>query len=60
MSNGQEFIKNYKQGSDYAHGFVTDIERNPERYIHFSVLGRKEKVVKLTPEEEKKLREMLK
>ena len=26
MSNGQEFIKNYKQGSDYAHGFVTDIE----------------------------------
>jgi phospholipid/cholesterol/gamma-HCH transport system substrate-binding protein len=39
---------------------VTDIERNPERYIHFSVLGRKEKVVKLTPEEEKKLREMLK
>lgn len=39
---------------------ISDIERNPERYIHFSVLGRKEKAVKLTPEEEKRLREMLK
>lgn len=39
---------------------VNDIERNPERYIHFSVLGRKEKVVKLTPDEEKKLRDLLK
>lgn len=39
---------------------VNDIERNPERYIHFSVLGRKEKAVKLTPEEEKKLKELLK
>lgn len=39
---------------------ISDIERNPERYIHFSVLGRKEKAVKLTPEEEKRLRELLK
>jgi phospholipid/cholesterol/gamma-HCH transport system substrate-binding protein len=39
---------------------VNDIERNPERYIHFSVLGRKEKAVKLTPEEEKRLRQLIK
>ena len=26
MSNGQEFIKNCNQGSEYAHRFVADIE----------------------------------
>ena len=26
MSNGQEFINNYNQGTDYAQGFVTDVE----------------------------------
>lgn len=39
---------------------VTDLERNPHRYIHFSVFGKKEKTVKLTSAEEKKLRELLK
>ncbi len=39
---------------------VTDLETNPHRYIHFSVFGRKEKTVKLTPEEERKLKQLLK
>ena len=39
---------------------VTDLETNPHRYIHFSVFGRKEKTVKLTDAEEKKLRQLLK
>ena len=26
MSNGQEFINNDNQGSEYTQGFVTDIE----------------------------------
>lgn len=38
---------------------VNDIETNPHRYIHFSVFGRKEKTVKLTPAEEKKLKQLL-
>jgi phospholipid/cholesterol/gamma-HCH transport system substrate-binding protein len=39
---------------------VSDLETNPHRYVHFSVFGRKEKTVKLTPAEERKLRELLK
>ena len=39
---------------------VEDIELHPEKYIHFSVLGRKEKGVKLNKQDEEKLREMLK
>jgi Fe-S cluster assembly protein SufB len=41
MSNGQEFIKNYNQGSKYAHVFVTDIEtidalkRLTKETVHF-------------------------
>lgn len=38
---------------------VKDIEKNPQRYIHFSVLGRKDKTVKLTVEEERKLKDLL-
>jgi len=26
MSNGQEFINNYNHGTEYAQGFVTDVE----------------------------------
>jgi len=26
MSNGQDFIKNYNHGAEYAQGFITDIE----------------------------------
>jgi phospholipid/cholesterol/gamma-HCH transport system substrate-binding protein len=39
---------------------VEDIELHPEKYIHFSVLGRKEKGVKLNKQDEEKLRELLK
>jgi phospholipid/cholesterol/gamma-HCH transport system substrate-binding protein len=39
---------------------VEDIELHPEKYIHFSILGRKEKAVKLNKQDEEKLREMLK
>lgn len=39
---------------------VTDLEKNPHRYVHFSVFGRKERTLKLTAAEEKKLRELLK
>jgi len=26
MNNAQEFVKDYNYGSEYKHGFVTDIE----------------------------------
>ncbi len=38
---------------------VSDIQVHPERYIHFSVLGRKAKGVPLNSTDEKKLRELL-
>lgn len=34
---------------------VTDLEAHPERYIHFSLIGRKSKGLHLTAEEEKEL-----
>lgn len=38
---------------------VGDIEKHPERYIHFSVFGAKTKGVPLSPTEEKKLKQLL-
>ncbi|MCE3295847.1 MAG: hypothetical protein K0R65_1561 [Crocinitomicaceae bacterium] len=38
---------------------VADLKLHPERYIHFSVLGARSKGVTLTPNEEKKLRNLL-
>lgn len=38
---------------------VNDIAVHPERYIHFSAIGRKTKGVPLTSEEEKKLKKLL-
>lgn len=39
---------------------IENIKENPNRYLHFSVIGRKEKGLKLDPQEEKKLKELLK
>lgn len=38
---------------------VQDLEKHPERYIHFSVFGAKTKGVPITTDEEKKLRNLL-
>ncbi|TNE55112.1 MAG: MCE family protein [Bacteroidetes bacterium] len=38
---------------------VADLKLHPERYIHFSVLGSKNKGVSLTPDEERKLRKVI-
>ena len=38
---------------------VSDIQVHPERYIHFSLAGRKTKGVPLSSKEEKKLRNLL-
>lgn len=38
---------------------VEDIEKHPERYIHFSVFGAKTKGVPLSPSEERKLKQIL-
>jgi phospholipid/cholesterol/gamma-HCH transport system substrate-binding protein len=38
---------------------VDDLQAHPERYIHFSVFGKKTKGVQLTPADEKNLRIML-
>lgn len=39
---------------------VKDIQVHPERYIHFSLFGKKVKGVQLSPEEEKKFRKYMK
>ncbi len=38
---------------------VEDIEKHPERYIHFSVFGAKTKGASFSPSEERKLRQLL-
>jgi phospholipid/cholesterol/gamma-HCH transport system substrate-binding protein len=38
---------------------VEDLTANPNKYVHFSLLGRKVKGVQLTPEQEKKLKAWL-
>ncbi len=38
---------------------IDDLQTNPNKYIHFSLLGRKVKGVQLTPEEEAELRKLL-
>lgn len=38
---------------------LEDMEANPNKYVHFSLLGRKVKGVQLTPSKEKKLNDML-
>lgn len=50
-----ELVKTNQELQD----LVADLKLHPERYIHFSVLGAKSKGVTLTPNEEKKLRELL-
>lgn len=36
-----------------------DLQQNPNRYIHFSVFGKKDKGIRLTPREQKKLQQVL-
>ncbi|MGV3632622.1 MAG: MlaD family protein [Bacteroidota bacterium] len=50
-----ELVKTNQELQD----LVADLKLHPERYIHFSVLGAKSKGVTLTPNEEKKLRQLL-
>lgn len=39
---------------------IENVKEHPNRYLHFSVIGRKEKGLKLDAKEEKKLKELLK
>ena len=50
-----ELVKTNQELQD----LVADLKLHPERYIHFSVLGAKSKGVALTPNEERKLRQLL-
>lgn len=47
------------QTNERLQGLVDDIKSHPERYIHFSVFGKKSKGVPLTKDEEKKLKKIL-
>ena len=38
---------------------IKDINKHPGRYVHFSIFGKKDKGLKLTSEEEKKLKKIL-
>lgn len=50
-----ELIKTNKD----LQNLVIDLEANPHRYIHFSLIGRKPKGVQLTVDEEKKLHQLI-
>lgn len=45
--------------SQSVQSILEDMEANPNKYVHFSLLGRKVKGVQLTPAKEKKLNDML-
>ncbi len=50
-----ELVKSNKD----LQNLVIDLQIHPERYIHFSLIGRKNKGLELNPGEEKKLHELL-
>lgn len=45
--------------NDQLNRLILNITEHPNRYLHFSVIGRKEKGLKLDPVEEKKLKDIL-
>jgi len=45
--------------NDQLNRLLENIKEHPNRYLHFSVIGRKEKGIKLDAQEEKKLKEIL-
>jgi phospholipid/cholesterol/gamma-HCH transport system substrate-binding protein len=47
------------QSVNQLENLLTDIRLNPDRYMHFSVFGNKEKAVSLTKTEESKLKKLL-
>lgn len=50
-----ELVKTNREVQD----LVWDLRQHPNRYLHISVFGRKDKGVKLSPREERKLKEIL-
>lgn len=55
----ESFYNELVQTNQELQDLVADLKLHPERYIHFSFLGAKSKGVTLTPNEEKKLRQIL-
>lgn len=50
-----ELVKTNREVQD----LVWDLRQHPNRYLHISVFGRKDKGVKLSPSEERKLKDLL-
>ena len=50
-----ELVKTNKD----VQNLVVDLEQNPQRYVHISLIGRKNKQLPLSNEEQKKLRHIL-
>jgi phospholipid/cholesterol/gamma-HCH transport system substrate-binding protein len=59
LINDDKLYKDLVETNNELQNLVTDIRINPERYINFSLIGRKNKGVVLTPEEEIKLINLL-
>lgn len=59
LLNDEQLYNELNQTNIMMQELVEDIKLHPERYIHFSVFGRKIKGVPLSKQEELKLREML-
>ena len=57
--NDEELYTRLSSASDQLDALLEDMRMHPDRYVHFSVFGRKEKNLKLTKKEVKQLQEAL-
>jgi phospholipid/cholesterol/gamma-HCH transport system substrate-binding protein len=59
LINSDSLYTTLVQTNDQLNRLVENIKEHPNRYLHFSVFGRKEKGLKLDAREEKKLKQIL-
>ncbi|HRJ40064.1 MAG TPA: MlaD family protein [Flavobacteriales bacterium] len=59
LINSDSLYLTLVQTNDQLNRLVENIKEHPNRYLHFSVFGRKEKGLKLDAREEKKLKQIL-
>lgn len=60
LVNTDELHNSLEETVESMNRLMEDIRYHPERYLHFSLVGRKGKGIKLTPSEEKELQQILK
>lgn len=60
LVNNDELYNRLTKSSAALENLLEDMRINPHRYLNFSLIGRKDKGLRLTPREERQLRKILK